>query len=470
MEQRLVTMSSTELTRAAFMQRIAERRTTQAEATRQLGMSLRQVERMYAAYKREGPAALASKRRGKISNRKLADAYRQSVIQIVRECYADFGPTLAREKLLERHGSAPSIETLRKWMSDEGLWRTRSERRKRAQPPRHRRECLGELIQIDGCDHDWFEDRGPRCTLLVFVDDATSRLMELRFARSESTFDYFAATERYLRRHGKPVAFYSDKAAIFRVNAKEAVAGAGYTQFGRAMQELNIDVICPNTPAAKGRVERAHQTLQDRLVKELRLCGISERDAGNVFLDQFRDDYNHRFARVPKNPHDAHRPMLPHEDLSHVFTMHERRRLTDNLALHYNRVLYVIHPTEAAKKARGKSVDIRETNDGSVHIEYRGVELLATAFPKDAQVNPGAIVENKRLSHVLQVIATAQRERTENKLHAKGVTLRRKDQLRKALGVTGEFTPQRRNGHVRRPTHVCSRSRHRRIEIRLTMY
>jgi hypothetical protein len=150
-------------------------------------------------------------------------------------------------------------------MLADGIWTTRRERASRAYQPRHRRACLGELVQIDGCLRHWFEGRGPQCTALVFVDDATGRLMELRFARSESTFDYFEATRTYLQRHGKPVAFYSDKHSIFRVNAKDPKAGDGYTQFGRAMGDLNIDIICANSAPAKGRVERAHQTLQETL-------------------------------------------------------------------------------------------------------------------------------------------------------------------------------------------------------------
>lgn len=294
-------------------------------------------------------------------------------------------------------------------------------------------------MQIDGCDHDWFEGRGPRCTLLGFVDDATGQLMELRFARTETTFDYFAAADRYLRRHGKPIAFYSDKHSIFRDNKKEAIGAVSFTQFGRAMQDLNIDVICANTAAAKGRVERAHQTLQDRLVKELRLNRIDNREAGNAFIDLFREDYNRRFARVPKDPRDAHRPLAPQDDLARAFTRQEKRRLTNNLALHYNRVLYVVEQTPSSDRARGKRVDVREDPDGTVHIEYRGVELQATAFAKDARVNPGAIVENRLLSHTLRIIESAQQERDENRLANKRMTLRDKDKLRKAMGITAEL-------------------------------
>ncbi len=182
-------------------------------------------------------------------------------------------------------------------MSAAGLWQTRKERRSRPLQPRHRRACIGELVQIDGSDHEWFEQRGPRCTLLVYVDDATSRLQELRFA-PESTFDYFEATRRYLERHGKPVAFYSDKHSVFRVNAKDAKAGDGYTQVGRALSELNIDIICANSPAAKGRVERANQTLQDRLVKELRLRDICTVEAGNAFPERVQRGLQSAFPRA----------------------------------------------------------------------------------------------------------------------------------------------------------------------------
>jgi hypothetical protein len=217
------------------------------------------------------------------------------------------------------------------------------------------------------------------------------------------------------------------------------------------MHELNIDVICANSPAAKGRVERAHKTLQDRLVKELRLRCISDRDAGNAFLGEFREDYNRRFARVPRNPRDAHRPLLPHDDLRHAFSWHEQRRLTSNLTLHYKRVLYVVDSTSASESARGKRVDIREDEDGTVHIEYRGVALSARTFAKDAHVNPGAIVENKALAHTLRVIQAAQRERDEHRLETTRMTLRDKDLLRKAMGDTTEV-----HAHRKRPRRVPS--------------
>jgi hypothetical protein len=174
------------------------------------------------------------------------------VIGIIRERYADFGPTLAGEKLTELHGIELARETIRQWMMAAGLWKDRGQRLKPVHQPRHRRDCVGELIQIDGSNHWWFEARGPRCTLLVYIDDSTSRLMHLQFVETESTFDYFKATRAYLERYGKPIAFYSDKHGVFRVNKKDAVGGDGMTQFGRALHALNVDIICAKFLAGQG--------------------------------------------------------------------------------------------------------------------------------------------------------------------------------------------------------------------------
>ena len=202
---------------------------------------------------------------------------------LIRERYHDFGPTLAREKLIELHQITVGKETLRQWMTEAGIWTSRRERKQRIYQPRARRDCLGELVQIDGSHHWWFENRGPKCALLVYIDDATGKLLHLRFAPSENTFDYLQATKTYLEEWGKPIAFYSDKHGVFRsTHASEKDRTTGLTQFGRALYELNIDIICANTPQAKGRVERANRTLQDRLVKELRLRGISTLDDANA--------------------------------------------------------------------------------------------------------------------------------------------------------------------------------------------
>ena len=209
----------------------------------------------------------------------MSAGVREYALELVRSRYADFGPTLATEVLLTRHNIQVGRETLRSWMLEEGLWQSRKQRRSFHQP-RLRRENYGELVQIDGSDHRWSENCGEPCTLLVFIDDATSKLMQLRFVPSESTDSYFAALKEYVNEHGCPVAFYSDKHTVFRVNKPDAKGGSGMTQFGRALAELNIEILCANSSQAKGRVERANRTLQDRLVKELRLAEISDMSAG----------------------------------------------------------------------------------------------------------------------------------------------------------------------------------------------
>jgi len=262
-------MSKKEFDRLEVLLGVQSGRLRVADACELLNLRRRQVFRLLAGLKHGGAASLVSKRRGRPSNNRLPEAYRDLALSLVRERYADFGPTLAAEKLAAVHGCTISRETLRRWMIAAGLWIDRPHRLPSPHQPRRRRDCLGELVQIDGSEHAWFEDRAATCTLLAFVDDATSRLMHLRFVASESAFAYFRATRSYLETHGKPIAFYSDKHGIFRVNAKDAAGGDGATQFGRALAELNIDIFCANSPQAKGRVERAFGTLQDRLVKSL---------------------------------------------------------------------------------------------------------------------------------------------------------------------------------------------------------
>ena len=430
-------MSLQELDRAELMRRIHERRLTQRKAAEALGLTERQVQRLYRAYRTCGPASLVSARRGRPSNRRLPQQLQARIIELVRSLYPDFGPTLAQEKLAELHGLSLSVETLRNWMIVDGLWTPRRQRDRRVQQPRRRWECLGELVQIDGSDHEWFEQRAERCVLLVFIDDATGWLMELQFCRSESTFDYFACVRRYLLRHGKPVAFYSDKAGIFRVNAKQPQGGDGLTQFGRAMTELNIDIICANTPTAKGRVERANLTLQDRLVKELRLRGINTIAQANAFLPHFMQDFNQRFGRPPRNSYDAHRPLSSTDDLDDVFSWQESRRVSKNLTLNYKCVMYLLDPTDAAREVRGKRVMVYETDGGQISIRDGVRQLAAKPFPREqARITQAAIVENKLLGAVLSDIREKQLLRDKQTLGSNKVTLREKERIRHAITST----------------------------------
>jgi transposase len=433
-EARNLSMSAKELDRLEIIGRVVERRLTQWKAAEQLGLSLRQVERLCRAYRADGAVGLVSRKRGRASNHRLPSAIRERAVDLLRRRYADFGPTLACEKLAEHHGVAISCETLRHWMIDAGLWVPRSQRPRRVHQPRHRRSCLGELVQIDGCDHAWFEDRGPKCTLLVYVDDATSRLMELRFVASESAFDYFASTRTYLERHGKPVAFYSDKASIFRIAAPEPANGAGITQFSRALSELNIDIVCANTPQAKGRVERAHLTLQDRLVKELRLRAISTPQVANAYLPEFLADYNERFACAPQSPYDAHRPLRDDEDLDLIFTWQEERKLSRNLTLQYKRVIYIVEPRPETLALAGERCRVHEHKNGGIEIRHAGQQLRCRAFfNRDPHVTQATVVANKRLGAVLSKIRSDQQERDRQRLASRNLTLRQKNRLRVAM-------------------------------------
>jgi hypothetical protein len=228
--------------------------------------------------------------------------------------------------------------------------------------------------------------------------------MQLRFVASESAFDYFLATRAYLEAHGKPVAFHSDKHGIFRVNAKDAVGGDRITQFGRALMDLSIDIICANSPQAKGRIERAFGTLQDRMVKELRLAGISTIAAANAWLPGFIAGYNARFGRQPANVKDLHRPLTAADNLDEILTWREVRTVTNNLTLHYDRMMLLLNPTPFARGLARKKVDVANYPDGRFTVQFEGTPLPFRVFDKIQTVTPAAIVENKRLGAALAMV------------------------------------------------------------------
>jgi len=403
-----VLMSERDLNRVEVLSQVDDGRLTVDDGAAMLAMSRRQVFRLLKRLRSDGVASIRHKARGRRPNNRISDARRALALSLIRESYADFGPTLAAEMLEERHGLKVSRETLRKWMQDDGLWLSRKQRR-RFHQPRLRRECHGELIQIDGSDHRWFEDRGPACTLLVFIDDATSTLMHLEFVRSESTFSYFGALERYLEAHGRPVAFYSDKHTVFRVAQQGAKSGHGMTQFGRALNELNIEILCANSSQAKGRVERANRTLQDRLVKELRLAGISDMHAGNEFLPAFMARYNARFAKAPRRPDNLHRALNVEPDrLRDILCLRDERHVDGNLTLRYDHKRISLTETEVSRGLTGKYVDTFEYPDGRLELRWKGISLPYTAFDRDQRVTHAAITENKRLGAVLEFIKEEQ--------------------------------------------------------------
>ena len=412
----LIAMSERDLQRIEILSKVVGGRMTLVSAAHVLDLSTRQVRRLLERIRTDGAASIRHKAIGQPSNNRISDGVRDYAMTLVRERYADFGPTLAAEKLAERDGLRVSRETLRGWMVDAGLWLSRKQRRTFHQP-RLRREAYGELVQIDGSEHRWFGDRGPPCSLLVFVDDATGKLMQLRFVRSESAFSYFEALEFYLKRHGAPIAFYSDKHSVFRVAKKDARGGQGMTQFGRALCELSIEILCANSSQAKGRVERMNRTLQDRLVKELRLAGIDAMEAGNAFLPGFLEDYNARFAIIPARPDDLHRPLnLAPDRLAEILCKREQRYVGSQLTFSFERKRIMLEETEVTRGLVGRYVETYAYADGRLDVRWKGYCLPYQVFDKDQRVTHAAITGNKRLGDILAYVKERQDQQAKPKV------------------------------------------------------
>jgi len=397
-----VLMSEREVHRVEVLSGVVGGRMSTSEAASVLCLSDRQVQRLLKTFRDDGAIALRHKARGRPSNNRTLEGLRDLTMALVRERYADFGPTLAAEKLAERDGVKVSRETLRKWMVEDGLWLSRSQRRV-FHRPRLRRECYGELIQIDGSDHRWFEDRDAPCTLIVAVDDATGAIQEMRFVPSESTFAYFEMLAGYLREHGKPVAFYSDKHSVFRVAKSEAKTGHGATQFGRALLELNIEILCANSSQAKGRVERKNRTLQDRLVKEMRLDNVTGMAAGNAWLPGYILRHNQQFARSPARPDNLHRAVTESPDrLNDILCWRDERYVGQQLTFSYERRRIMLEESEVTRGLVGKYVDTYAWPDGRFEVRWKGFSLPYCVFDPDQQrVTHAAITENKHLSAAL---------------------------------------------------------------------
>ena len=378
------------------MTQLEQRQLTQGNAAAQLGISVRQIKRLWRAYQEQGAAGLVNKSRGKPSHNQLRDEVKRQALNLILERYRYFGPTLATEKLVEMHGIKISDESVRKMMMAEGLWKHRRKRKLRVFQMRERRACFGELVQIDGSDYDWFEGRSPRCTLLVFVDDATGKLVELQFVPHESFFGYCEAARHYFEGYGKPGAFYSDKHGIFHLNNPKLTPGDGLTDFGRAMQELGIQIICANTPQAKGRVERANQTLQDRLTKELRLRGISTPEQANRWLPEFMQNYNRRFATAPRSELNFHTPLAPSDNLDLTLCRKATRTLSKNLTLQYHKTIFQIHVQCPTYAMRNTVVTVFENANGEISILYKNKSLTFEVYyqqEKQAEVVPSKSID-----------------------------------------------------------------------------
>ena len=356
-------------------------------AAQQLKLSVRQVKRLVSNYRLDGPKGLVSKRRGHPSNHRIADAVRQKALALVTRCYSDFSPTFAHEKLTECHHLKFSVETFRHWMIKANIWQPKRRKKMTIHPERPRRSRFGELIQIDGSPHDWFEGRAPYCTLIVFIDDATSQLMALKFSPTETTQAYMETLQGYCQLHGRPVVLYSDKHSIFRVNHPDKEGAI--TQFARAMKTLDIAPIHVNTPQAKGRVERANLTLQDRLVKEMRLQGIDNIADANTFLPTFIADYNRRFAVAPQCEDNAHRPLRHSaEEIALILSLHHSRKLSKNLTLQFKNTEYQLQGYGNGYRLRGANVTVCEPFVGDVTLLHEGKTLAYRQLQKGQRPIP----------------------------------------------------------------------------------
>ena len=397
---KLLEMSAKELTRLEVMQRLSRKQMSQKEAGQLLSVSVRQIKRVLKAYREKGASGLTSKHRGRKGNHRLPEEVKRRALNLLKTKYKGFGPTLAHEKLVEKDKLKLSDESVRKLMIEEDLWKARKAKKIFVQQLRERRACFGELVQIDGSPHDWFEGRAEACVLLVFIDDATGKLVQLRFVDSESFFSYCEAAEGYFRQSGKPVAFYSDKNSIFRVNQPSVGTRLGLSQFGRALLELGIEIICANTPQAKGRVERVIQTLQDRLPKEMRLRGIDSQAAGNAYLPEFMQDFNARFGEDPRSSVDMHRPLTAKEDLARILTWQETRSVSKNLTIQFEKVVYQIQTDRPSYALRNAQVTVCLNPQEQVTLLYNGKSLPYTIYKQQAK--QAEVVPAKQLDQALK--------------------------------------------------------------------
>jgi len=373
-----ISMSEKELYRLQILKEVEEKKILLAKAAKILKISLRQLSRIRKSFKQKGVKGLVSKKLGALGNHRIPEEQEKLVLLFFKkEEHLDFGPTLAREYLVKSVGLKISLSSVRNIMIRHNLWIANVKRKKRVHPLRQRRSQFGDLEQIDGSEHDWFEGRGSRCSLLVIVDDATSAISHAKFVKSENLIDYFCFVREYIELNGAPKAFYSDKHSVFRVNRK-GDEGAK-TQFARAMDELGILLIFANSPQAKGRVERRNKDLQDRLVKALRIAQISSIEAANVFLPTFLKEFNLQFAKAPESPINAHKPAPSQQELDRIFCIKTARVLSKNLTLQYRGVLYQIYSDDQLT-LRGAEVDVMESLTGAVKIERKGEILRAVRY------------------------------------------------------------------------------------------
>ncbi|MCX5723113.1 MAG: ISNCY family transposase [Nitrospirae bacterium] len=373
-----VIMSVKELRRVHVLRQTMEQKLTQVKAGTLLGLTTRHIRRLIERVEQAGDQGLAHRGRGTPSNRRIPDTVKTTVLTLYEKRYGDFGPTLATEKLAERHGITLSDETLRRWLRASGIEHfTRRKRPHRAW--RERRAHVGELLQLDGSHHDWFEGRGPRCVLMAYIDDANSRVFA-RFYAYEGTIPAMDSFQRYVQHYGIPLAVYADKHTTYQSPASPTVDEQladvkPSSQFGRALSELGVELIAAHSPQAKGRVERLFKTVQDRLVKELRLAGLATIEAANQFLEEWLPIYNRRFSVQPAQAADLHRPKRAGEDLNRILCIKPTRCLRRDWTVAHHGQLYQVRTN-----VRATHVIVEDRVDGTMQMTHHGRPLTYQAI------------------------------------------------------------------------------------------
>lgn len=366
--QEFVAMSRKELDRYSLLRQVLDKKLTQVRAAELLGLSDRHLRNLLKKFQLVGVQGLVSKKRGRPSNRCIETSFREKVMLLVREKYSDFGPTLATEKLEEMHGITISKETLRQWMMASHLWVGKAQRKK-LHPLRQRRACFGEMLQGDGSHHDWFENGNP-CCLMYFIDDATNRITSARFEPEETLEGYFEILREQLTHFGVPRSLYTDRFSVFESTLKKD----SLTQFRRALNALGIEWIGANSPQAKGRIERCNRTLQDRLLKEMRLRRIKTIEEANCFLEEYLPIFNEKFSKEPMKATDLHRPLEGELNLTRILSKYDERTLTKDLLFQFNNKHYkILEPQDGCYW--GMKVEIRVGREGKIRVYNGNIEL-----------------------------------------------------------------------------------------------
>lgn len=384
-----IELTEKELRKLHIVKQVAEGKLRQVEAAESLGLTDRQVRRLVSKYRDQGAESFASKLRGKPSNNKIAQELKDKVIKLVQDKYPDFGPTFAAEKLDELNGLKVSVSTLRRAMIECGVWSEKKQKKPVHRTRRPRRPCYGDMEQFDGSKHDWFEGRynhGEYTTLLASIDDATSKV-NAWFSEYEGTVPVMKFWWKYFKQYGKPKVIYLDRHSTYKVNAKNALDDDSMiSQFTRAMRELGVQVINANTPQAKGRVERLFGTLQDRLVKELRLAGINNPTDANEFLQGYLPTFNARFNVAPASSANAHIPLSKQDKLAAILSEQAARAVSRDFVVRFKNYWYQLHKEQPTTVLPGARVVIEERLDDTLHIRLRGKYLnytqLAAQPPK----------------------------------------------------------------------------------------